>query len=69
MIKKYLVPILCVFPIVIFLLWNFSGRNLGNFLSFGILLACPLSHFFLMRSHGKNGCEHDDKKGVRKNET
>lgn len=68
-IKKYLVPILCLSPIVVFLLWNLSGRNSGSFLSFGIILACPLFHIFLMKHDGKNECKHNEQKEVSKNET
>lgn len=64
MIKKYLVPLLCLLPVVVFLLWNLSGSNLGSFLSFGIILACPLSHVFFMKHDGKKECKHSDQKEV-----
>lgn len=51
--KKFLVPILCVLPFVGVALWFIAGKNVGNLLTFSLILACPLSHIFLMK-HGNN---------------
>lgn len=54
MFKNYRLPLLCLLPFMGVALWFVSGQNLGNFLTFGLVLACPLSHFFLM-----GGGHHD----------
>lgn len=58
--KKWLIPILCVLPFVGVLLWFIAGKNVGNLLTFGLILACPLSHVFLMKHDHHN--EGGDKK-------
>lgn len=50
--KKWLMPALCALPIVGVVLWFIAGKNLGNFGTIALVLACPLSHIFLMK--------HDD---------
>ena len=55
--KKYLVPLLCALPFVGIALWFIAGKNIGNLLTFGLILACPLSHVFLM-GHGNNKDKH-----------
>lgn len=60
--KKWLLPLLCALPFLGVILWFVAGKNLGNFLTFGLILACPLSHIFLMK-HGN----HDDKKIKKSN--
>ena len=55
--KKFLVPLLCALPFVGIALWFFAGKNIGNFLTFGLILACPLSHMFLM-GHGDKKEKH-----------
>lgn len=47
--KKWLVPMLCVLPFLGIALWFIAGRNVGNALFYGLILACPLSHIFLMK--------------------
>ena len=56
--KKWLMPILCGLPILGVILWMVAGKNPGNLLTFGLILACPLSHMFLMK--------HDDTKEKHK---
>lgn len=48
---------LCVLPFVGVALWFITGKNVGNLLTFGLILACPLSHIFLMK-HGNNKEKH-----------
>ncbi len=55
--KKWLVPILCALPFVGVALWLIAGKNAGNLLTWGLILACPLSHVFLMK-HGYNKEKH-----------
>ncbi|MDP1721930.1 MAG: DUF2933 domain-containing protein [Candidatus Gottesmanbacteria bacterium] len=55
--KKLLIPILCALPFVGIALWFITGKNAGNLLTFGLILACPLSHMFLM-GHGNAKKEH-----------
>lgn len=47
--KKWLFPIVCALPFVGVALWFLIGKNIGNFATIGLVLACPLSHIFLMR--------------------
>ena len=47
--KKWLIPLLCALPFVGVALWFLVGKNIGNFATIGLVLACPLSHIFLMR--------------------
>ena len=47
--KKWLIPILCALPFVGVVLWFLVGKNIGNLATIGLILACPLSHIFLMR--------------------
>lgn len=60
--KKWLLPGLCALPVLGVLLWFAAGKNLANFATLGLFLACPLGHFFLMKhDHGdqtKKGGEH-----------
>ena len=59
--KKWLVPILCGLPIIGFILWMIAGKNPGNLLTLGLILACPLSHIFLMKHDGHGRDKHDHK--------
>ena len=61
--KKYLLPLLCALPILGVLLWFVADKNIGTLATFGLFLACPLSHLFLMKheNHEKQktkGGEH-----------
>lgn len=56
--NKWLIPFLCALPFIGIALWFFSGKNPGNFLTLGLVLACPLTHVFLMK--------HDDHKDHNK---
>ena len=58
--KKWTIPVLCALPFVGIALWFLAGKNLGNILTIGLILACPLSHIFLI-DHGKH---NHTKKGV-----
>lgn len=60
--KKLLLPLLCILPIAGVLLWYISGKNLGNFGTIALVLACPLSHVFLMKhdDHTKGGDHHHE---------
>ena len=42
-----------------YFLWTEHRAHLGSILIWGLLLACPLMHFFMHGSHGRHG-EHDD---------
>lgn len=53
-------PLLCALPFVGIGLWFLSGKNVGNFATIGLFLACPLSHIFLMK-HDSHGKHHDHK--------
>lgn len=55
--KKWLVPILCLLPFLGIGLWFLAGKNIGNALFYGLILACPLSHMFFMK-HGDTKEEH-----------
>lgn len=35
-----------------------------NLLFYGVLLACPLAHVFLMKKHGSHGAHPEEKKGA-----
>lgn len=50
--KKWLIPALCALPLVGIALWFFSGKNIGNFATIALFLACPLLH--LTMGHGGN---------------
>lgn len=39
--------------------------SIGNLLFFGVLLACPLMHLFMMKGHGDHG--HKGKDDVKQN--
>ncbi len=56
--KKRHIPFLCLLPFLGVGLWYLSGKNIGNLLTFGLVLACPLSHIFLMNHHKKGGEHH-----------
>ncbi len=58
MMKKWLIPVICVLPIAGVVLWFIAGKNLGNMATIGLVLACPLSHVFLMKH------DHNDPKGA-----
>lgn len=58
--KKWLMPLLCVLPVAGIALWFLAGKNIGNVATIGLILACPLSHIFLMK-HDNHG-EHKDHK-------
>lgn len=50
---------LCVLPFVGVALWFLGGKNTGNLLFYGLILACPLSHMFFMKhNHHAKGGEH-----------
>lgn len=56
--KKWLVSLLCILPIVGVILWFIAGKNIGNVATIALFLACPLSHVFLMKhDHNKKGGE------------
>ncbi len=55
--KKWLLPMLCALPFVGIALWFIAGKNIGNILTWGLVLACPLSHIFLM-NHGNKKEKH-----------
>lgn len=42
-----------------YFLWTEHRAHLGSILIWGLLLACPLMHFFMHGSHGGHG-GHDD---------
>ena len=54
--KKWLMPALCTLPFVAIALWFLAGKNIGNAATIALVLACPLSHMFLMKhnDHGKH---------------
>ncbi len=52
--KKWLFPILCALPFVGVALWFLAGKNIGNLATIGLILACPLSHIFLVKHNGKH---------------
>lgn len=52
--KKWLLPLLCALPFLGIALWFLAGKNVGNALFYGLILACPLSHIFLMKHDGKH---------------
>ncbi|MBI5448821.1 DUF2933 domain-containing protein [Candidatus Gottesmanbacteria bacterium] len=64
--KKYLPHLLCALPFIGVLLWFIAGKNIGNMVTIGLVLACPLSHLFFM-NHGHD--DHQKKKGGEKYET
>ena len=48
-------------PLIGFILWMIAGKNPGNLLTLGLILACPLSHIFLMKNDGHGRDKHDHK--------
>lgn len=58
--KKRLILMLCALPLVGVILWFIAGKNTGNLLPFGIMLACPLLHLF-MGHGGHNHNQHHQK--------
>lgn len=59
MTKKFLIPLLCVLPFIGIAIWFVARKNAGNLLTWGLILACPLSHMFLMKhDHHVKGGEH-----------
>ena len=60
--NKWLFPLVCVLPVIGVILWYISGKNFANVAMIGLVLACPLSHIFLM-GHGEH---HHTKKGGEK---
>ncbi|KKU25129.1 MAG: hypothetical protein UX37_C0030G0002 [Microgenomates group bacterium GW2011_GWA2_46_16] len=56
-VKKRLALILCALPFIGIALWLLAGKNAGNLLTWGLILACPLSHMFLM-GHGDKKEKH-----------
>lgn len=48
---------LCALPFLGVTLWFVAGKNVGNLLTLGLILACPLSHVFLM-DHGNKKEKH-----------
>ncbi len=59
--KKWFIPLLCSLPIMGVLLWLIVGKSVANLATIGLLLACPLSHVFLMKHNGKGGDNHGKK--------
>ncbi|MBI3342923.1 DUF2933 domain-containing protein [Candidatus Gottesmanbacteria bacterium] len=57
--KKWLIPMLCALPFVGIAIWFIAGKNAGNALVYGLILACPLSHVFLMRHNHEKEHKHD----------
>lgn len=58
-VKRNLTFILCALPFVGVALWFLGGRNIGNVLALGPVLACPLSHIVFMRHHHEKNNHHD----------
>lgn len=56
--KKWTIPVLCALPFVGIALWFLYDKNLGNLATIGLILACPLSHIFLMRHDSHSGHRH-----------
>lgn len=57
--KKWLLPVLCILPFLGIALWFLAGKNIGTVATMGLVLACPLSHVFLMKhNHNEKGGEH-----------
>ena len=61
--KKKLLYLLCALPFVGVVLWFVAGKNLGTMATFALVLACPLSHVFLMKHDAHDHKEHGEKKG------
>ncbi len=57
--KKFLVPLLCALPFVGIALWFTPLKNIGNLLTLGFILACPLLHLFV--GHGRHNHPHHQK--------
>lgn len=55
--RSWFMIVLCALPFLGIALWFFMGKNIGNLATFGLILACPLSHIFLM-NHTKGGDHH-----------
>lgn len=60
--KKWLLPILCALPVVGVALWYIAGKNAGNLAVFGLVLACPLVHMFMMKHDHGNKKEYSKHK-------
>ena len=54
--------VICI-AIVGFFLWTWHRTHLFSALPYLLLLACPLMHFFMHRSHGRRGA-HDPSSDV-----
>lgn len=61
MMKNKILVLVCLLPIAGVLLWRFSGGSWGSFFTWSLVLACPLSHLFLMKHDHKEHAE--EKKG------
>lgn len=59
--NKWLMPALCALPFIGVALWFLAGKNVGNLATIGLVLACPLSHLFLMKHDHNN--QQPQKKG------
>lgn len=65
MSKKWLISLLCALPFLGVLLWFIAGKNMNTTLTLGLILACPLSHMFLMNHHkSEGGDDHGKKQSV-----
>lgn len=63
--KKWFIPLLCALPFIGVLLWFIAGKNMNTALTLGLILACPLSHVFLMNHHtSEGGDDHGKKQSV-----
>lgn len=58
---KLLLICLAVFAVAVVAV-TFFKVFIGNLLYFGIFLACPLMHIFMMRGHGGHKGEDDTKR-------
>jgi len=60
--KKHLILMIlgCIVPVGLFFILFFLGVPLNKILLFALIIICPLSHFFMMRTmmHHENN-EHD----------
>ncbi len=65
--KKWLFPIICALPFIGVALWFIAGKNIGNMATLGLILACPLSHIFLMK-HTSHDHDNKNQKGGDKHE-
>lgn len=55
--------LLCTLPFLGVLLWFLTGKNIQNLATIGLVLACPLSHLFLM-NHGNSHHNQPERKKV-----